>query len=34
VSEQPEEWGGGAKDICKGGKGNDSAAKCEVEKSI
>ena len=26
--------GGGAKDICKGGQGNDSAAKCEVEKSI
>jgi hypothetical protein len=26
--------GGGGKDICKGGKRNDTASKCEVEKSI
>ena len=26
--------GGGGKDVCIGGKANDSASKCEVEKSI
>jgi Ca2+-binding RTX toxin-like protein len=26
--------GGGSKDVCIGGKANDSASKCEVEKSI
>jgi Ca2+-binding RTX toxin-like protein len=26
--------GGGGKDVCVGGKANDSASKCEVEKSI
>ena len=26
--------GGGGRDVCIGGKANDSASKCEVEKSI
>ena len=26
--------GGGGSDICVGGKGNDTASTCEVEKSI
>jgi hypothetical protein len=34
----PEVYGGverrAGKDLCKGGKGKDTASKCEVEKSI